>query len=90
VTLSGTGVTPTQHSVALTWNASTSAVAGYNAYRTSVSGSGYSKMNSSLVGGLSYIDSTVQGSQTYYYVTTAVDSSGNESGYSNEVQAVIP
>ena len=90
VTLSGTGVTPVQHSVALTWGASTSTVAGYNVYRSTVSGGSYTKVNGSLVSGLSYTDSTVQSGTTYYYVTTAVDSSGNESVYSNEVPAVIP
>ena len=90
LSLSGTGVTPVQHSVALTWNASTSAVSGYNVYRSTVSGSNYTKMNSSLVVGLSYSDATVQNSTTYYYVTTAVDSSGVESAYSNQVTAPIP
>jgi hypothetical protein len=90
LSLSGTGVTPAQHSVALTWNASTSAVSGYNVYRSTVSGSNYTKMNSSLVVGLSYSDATVQNSTTYYYVTTAVDSSGVESAYSNQVTAPIP
>jgi fibronectin type 3 domain-containing protein len=76
--------------VALTWNASTSTVAGYNVYRTTTSGTGYIKVNSSLVGVLNYTDSTVQSATTYYYVTTAVDASGNESVYSNEVSAAIP
>jgi hypothetical protein len=90
VTLSGTGVALVQHSVALTWNASTSTVAGYNVYRTTTSGTGYVKINASLVGVLNYTDSTVQNATTYYYVTTAVDASANESGYSNEVSAPIP
>jgi hypothetical protein len=90
VSLSGTGVAPVQHSVALTWNASTSTVSGYNVYRSTVSGSGYTKLNSSLVSGLAYTDSTVQNGLTYYYVTTAVDASRNESVNSNEVSAVIP
>ena len=90
VAISGTGATPTQHTVALSWNASTSTVSGYNVYRSTVSGSGYSKINSSLVGSLNYSDASVQSSQTYYYVTTAVDGSGNESSYSNEAQAIIP
>jgi hypothetical protein len=91
VTLLGNGVAPVQHSVALTWNASTSStVTGYNVYRTTTSGSGYIKINAAFVGSLSYIDSTVQNATTYYYVTTALDSSGNESGYSNEVSAPIP
>ena len=90
VSLSGTGVAPVQHSVALTWNASTSTVAGYNVYRSTVSGSSYTKINSSLVAGLNYTDSTVQSGTTYYYVGTAVDSIGNESVYSNEVSATVP
>ncbi|OLC92785.1 MAG: hypothetical protein AUH86_18395 [Acidobacteria bacterium 13_1_40CM_4_58_4] len=90
VTLFGTGVTPVQHSVALTWNASTSTVSGYNVYRSTVSGSGYVKLNSSLVSVLTYTDSNVQTGTTYYYVTSAVDSGGNESIYSNQVSAAIP
>ncbi len=79
------------HSVTLTWNASTSAnVAGYNVYRGTASGGPYTKLNSSLVPSLTYQDTTVQSGQTYYYVTTAVDGSGNESTYSNQAQAVIP
>jgi hypothetical protein len=90
VSLSGTGVAPVQHSVVLTWNASTSTVTGYNVYRSTVSGTGYTKLNSSLVSGVTYTDSTVQNGTTYYYVTTAVDSGGSESVHSNEVSAPIP
>src|SRR5213080_169168 len=90
ISLSGTGVAPLQHSEALTWNASTSAVAGYNVYRSTVSGGSYTRINSSLVASASYTDSTVQSGTTYFYVTTAVDSSGMESVYSNEVPATIP
>jgi fibronectin type 3 domain-containing protein len=78
------------HSVALTWNASTSTVSGYNAYRSTLSGGPYTKINPSLVAVLSFTDSTVLNGTTYYYVTTAVDSSNNESTFSNEVSAVIP
>jgi len=39
---------------------------------------------------LSYTDSTVAASTVYYYVGTAVDSSGNESTYSNQATATIP
>jgi fibronectin type 3 domain-containing protein len=90
VSLSGTGVVPVQHSVALTWNASTSTVSGYNVYRGTVSGGPYTKINSSLVTILTYSDLTVQSGTTYYYVTTAVDSSANESVYSNGASAPIP
>jgi hypothetical protein len=90
VSLSGTGVTSVQHSVGLSWDASTSSVLGYNIYRGTVSGGAYTKINSSLLSGVSYTDATVQSGGTYFYVTTAVDSSGNESVYSNQVSATIP
>lgn len=78
------------HSVALSWNASTSVVAGYNVYRSIVSGNQYSRVNSALVGGLAFTDTGLQSGSTYYYVTTAVDSNGNESTFSNQVTANIP
>jgi Abnormal spindle-like microcephaly-assoc'd, ASPM-SPD-2-Hydin len=91
VTLSGTGVAPqVNHTVALNWGASSSSVAGYNVYRSSVSGSSYAKVNSSPIGGVSYTDSSVQSGQTYYYVATSVDANGIESVYSNEVPAIVP
>jgi len=78
------------HSVALSWIASSSTVAGYNVYRSTVSGTQYTKVNSSLVGGLAYTDGTVLGGTLYYFVTTAVDASANESVHSNEVSANVP
>ena len=78
------------HSVALNWGASGSSVAGYNVYRSTVSGSSYAKVNGSVLGGVSYADSSVQSGRTYYYVATAVDAGGNESTYSNEVSAIVP
>jgi hypothetical protein len=88
VSLTGTGVV--QHSVALSWNASTSSVTGYNIYRGTVSGGAYARISSLVGGTLSYSDTTVQNGTTYYYVTTAVDSQGTESVFSNQVVAVIP
>ena len=90
ITLSGTGAQNSSHTVALSWNASTSSVSGYNVYRSTTSGSDYVKINSSLVSGLTYTDANLQSATTYYYVTTAVDSSGNESVYSNQATAAIP
>ena len=90
--LGGSCLTSGQHQVLLSWTASTSSnVAGYNVYRGTTSGGPYStKLDSSLVTGTSYTDNTIQSGQTYYYVATAVDSSGNESVPSNQTQAVIP
>ena len=80
------------HSVALSWTASTTSnVAGYNIYRSATSGGTYTKLNTSLVVPTSYTDSSVQAGHTYFYVATAVDTSGNESVYSSPAQqAVIP
>ena len=78
------------HSVALTWTASTSSVSGYNVYRGTANGGPYALVNISLVAGLSFTDSTVQNGLTYYYVTTAVDASGDESAYSTPAQANVP
>jgi Abnormal spindle-like microcephaly-assoc'd, ASPM-SPD-2-Hydin/HYDIN/CFA65/VesB-like, Ig-like domain len=88
--LSGSGVAPTQHSVNLSWGASSSLnVQGYNVYRAAISGGPYAAVVSAN-SGTTFVDGSVQSGQTYYYVVTAVDTSGTESVYSNQVQAVIP
>ena len=85
------GITVNSHSVFLSWDASSSQdVIGYNAYRSTVSGGPYTKLNSSLISSTSYSDQTVQSGYTYYYVTTAVDSQGLESVYSNQAVATVP
>lgn len=88
--VSGTGTPPPQHSVDLSWAASTSVVVGYNVYRGALSGGPYTIINPTLEATTSYTDASVQAGQTYYYVVAAVDSSGNQSNFSNQVQAVIP
>jgi hypothetical protein len=89
VALSGTGST-IQHSVDVNWGASTSTVAGYNVYRGTVSGGPYSKVNTTLIPGLTFTDTTVSSGATYFYVVTAVAADGTESPFSSQVQAVIP
>jgi len=90
-TFTGTGTPPPQHSVNLSWTASTSQnIIGYNIYRSVTSGKQYSKINSVLNASTLYTDSTVVDGQTYYYVSTAVNSSNQESAYSNQTTAVIP
>lgn len=92
VSLSGTGTGSSggSHSVGLSWQASTSTVAGYNVYRGVVSGGPYVKINTSLDAATTYSDATVVSGTTYYYVATSVDSSNNESPFSNEVSAAVP
>jgi hypothetical protein len=85
--LTGTGTAP---EVRLSWVASTSDVAGYNIYRRLASASTYRKINSSLDPATSFTDATVVPGNTYYYVTTAVNSSGQESERSNQVEVSVP
>jgi hypothetical protein len=91
IAFSGTGLAPQPHSVDLSWTGSTSTnVVGYYIYRSTTSGGGYAKLNTSSVGSTTYTDSTVSSGTTYYYVVTAVDNNGNESAYSNQSTAMIP
>jgi hypothetical protein len=90
VALSGTGVSGASHSVTLTWSPSSSKVAGYRAYRATSSGGPYTALNSAVNPLLQYTDSTVQSGATYYYVVTSVAADTSESGYSTQVNAVIP
>jgi hypothetical protein len=90
ISLSGTAFQPQSHSVTLNLTPNSSNIAGYNVYRSSMSSGPYTKLNSPVDTSTTYVDSTVVASQTYYYVATAVDPSGNETAYSNQVSATIP
>ena len=88
--LAGVGTeSSTQHSVALSWDPSTSVVVGYNIYRRTNS-TGYTKLNSSPLPQTSYTDTNAQSGATYYYAATSVAPDRVESAYSNETTAVIP
>ncbi len=89
-TLSGNAVPGAQHKVSLSWNAGGSGVIGYNIYRANAPSGQYSQINSMTDSNPSYLDATVQGGQTYYYVTTAVAANGKQSAFSNRVQVSIP
>ena len=79
------------HTVNLSWDASTTqGVIGYNVFRGPTAGGPYTQINSTLDPNTTYTDSTVQGGQTYFYVTTAVNQDGTQSEYSNQTEAVIP
>jgi len=74
--------------VSLDWNDNTEPdLDGYNVYRSTTSGSGYSQINSLPLSSSDYTDNSVTNGITYYYVVTAVDTDLNESVYSNEVSA---
>jgi IPT/TIG domain len=78
------------HTVTLSWTDNSSGVSGFNVYRSPTSGGPYARLNSTLLSGTSFSDNQVQAGQTYFYVTTAVNSSNAESGYSNQAQTTVP
>jgi hypothetical protein len=89
--LTGSGTPAPTHSVSLSWNASTSSnILGYNIYRAvyaSACGS-FNKINATLDTSTLYTDSSVVNGTSYCYATTGVDTSNQESGYSNVVSNV--
>ena len=91
--LTGTGVKAPSHTVNLSWNPSSSSnIVGYNIYRSTLGTAcgTYARLNTSLNASTSYGDSSVIDGQSYCYVTTAVNSSNEESDYSAVVEATIP
>lgn len=90
-TVSGTGMAAPVHTVNLSWTASTSPnVVGYNIYRRTGTTGIYTRINTVLNATTAYADASVADGQTYYYETTSVNSSNEESAPSTDVQAVIP
>lgn len=79
------------HVVDLSWNASNSQnIAGYNVYR-GADGVNWQRINSGgLIASTLYSDSTVSNGSTYYYSTTAVNTSGIESAKSTVIEVAIP
>lgn len=71
----------------LDWSNNTeSDLSYYNVYRSTTSGDSYSRIASNVKVS-KYSDTGLTAETTYYYVVTAVDKSGNESGYSKEAFA---
>ena len=64
-------------------------LAGYNVYRSTTSGS-YSAPLDSGIQKSKYTDEVADNGTTYFYAVRAVDTSGNESGNSNEDSALPP
>ena len=84
----GLVATPASTQVALDWGDNAEPdLAGYNVYRSTTQGGPHTQINGALVAVSSYTDTGLTNGVTYYYVVTAEDSGGNESGTSNEVSA---
>jgi hypothetical protein len=91
IPLSGSGAAAAaQHTVALSWEHSSSTVTGYFVYRSSKPSGPYTQLNSTPEANPSYSDGSVSNGQVYYYYVTAVNSSNIQSADSNQVSVTIP
>ena len=76
--------------IKLTWNKNKEPdIAGYNVYRSTVSGGPYTKINTSLITDTTYLDYDVVPGITYYYCVTAQIKAFAESRLSNEAFASV-
>lgn len=62
-------------------------VTGYNVYR-SLPGGSFELLTSVVAP--TYVDTKVSRGTTYYYFVTAVDTTGKEGPFSNQVSATVP
>jgi hypothetical protein len=90
ISLAGTALQGGNHSVGLTWTASTSPVIGYFVYRRTGATGTFSRLDSSVDSSTSFTDSNVVDGATYDYVVTAVSAENEESAFSVEVSVTIP
>jgi len=80
--------TPGDSKVDLKWTANTEPdLAGYNVYESLSPGGTFAKLNTSLLTSVSYTQTNLVNGVAYWYQITAVDTSGNESGFSSLVSA---
>jgi hypothetical protein len=86
--LSGNGVVGA-HSTTLSWDASKSAVIGYNIYRTPAAYESWTKLNSSPIIATTYTEWDAQSGNAYLFTVTAVSAENVESGFSNATVSAI-
>jgi hypothetical protein len=75
------------HTVSLSWTASTDTVDGYNVYRGAAAGQEITKLNSAVVVGTSFTDTTATVGESFYVARSVVG--GIESVNSNEVSVSV-
>ena len=78
------------HSATVSWQRSSSPVKGYCVYRGTHSGGPYQRIHCAAGDETTFIDSSVTGGRTYYYVVTSIAPPGTEGARSTEVVASIP
>jgi pectate lyase len=76
--------------ITLNWNDNTEDdLAGYYVYRSATFGSGYVKLNTLPLAESIFEDVEAETGTPYYYRVTAIDTSANESDFSNEAEAIL-
>jgi len=90
VSLAGAALQGGNHSVGLTWTASTSPVIGYFIYRRTGATGTFSRLASNIDSSTNFTDSNVVDGATYDYVVTAVSAENIESAFSVEVSVTVP
>ena len=90
VSLAGAALQGGNHSVGLTWTASTSPVIGYFIYRRTGATGTFSRLASNIDSSTNFTDSNVVDGATYDYVVTAVSAENLESAFSVEVSVTVP
>jgi fibronectin type 3 domain-containing protein len=65
-------------------------VVGYNIFRGGAKAGPFQQLNTAIDASTDYTDNTVAAGATYFYVTTAVNSQGQQSSYSTPVEVAIP
>jgi glycosidase len=73
--------------VALDWSASAGA-AGYHVYRSPLTGGGFVRVTGTPISATELTDTGLENGRTWFYVVTALDAAGNESGWSDEASAL--
>jgi hypothetical protein len=77
--------------VSLSWAfGSEPGITGYAVFRSEQAGARGARLNAELLGAPAYRDMSVVGGRTYFYTVVAVDSNGQESAPSQEVEARVP
>lgn len=77
--------------VTLTWDANTEEdIAGYKIYQGEATGDYSVIKDCGIPENLQCVMHDMAESKTYYFAATAYDTSGNESGFSNEVVYTVP
>jgi Zn-dependent M28 family amino/carboxypeptidase len=77
---------PFWYGMRLTWQRNVERdLVGYNLYRSTTTGGGYVRLNSSVLTDSVYRDSTLLPDTMYYYIVAAIDTGAQESNHSTEV-----